>query len=43
MEQLEQADTSRHNLKKQLQESNNKIVDLEEELYGSKKVQSELL
>jgi len=36
MEQLANGDESRKNLKKNLKEANNKIVELEEELYGSK-------
>jgi len=36
MEQLANGDESRKNLKANLKEANHKIVELEEELYGSK-------
>jgi predicted nucleic acid-binding Zn-ribbon protein len=43
MEQLETADNSRHKLKAEFQEANEKIISLEEELYESKSIQNELL
>jgi predicted nucleic acid-binding Zn-ribbon protein len=43
MEQLEGVDNSRKKLKTEFQEASDKIISLEEELYGSKTVQVELL
>lgn len=43
MEQLEGVDNSRKKLKADFQEASDKIISLEEELYGSKTVQVELL
>lgn len=43
MEQLEKSDEARKEVKMDLQAANEKIIQLEEELYGSKKIQKELL
>jgi hypothetical protein len=43
MEQLEKSDEARRNVKGELQLANDKIIQLEEELYLSKKIQKELL
>ena len=43
MEQLNTADDARKSLKGELNLSNNKVIQIEEELYGSKTVQKDLL
>jgi len=43
MEQLETADQARNSLKTELREANEKTINLEEELYGTKQEKNEIL